>query len=99
MLEFTEYRVPPDVAGSIVPVPIGKELKTQQVAVGVASAQSASFSNDARLIAGLSSVDCRVAFGPNPTAQNGTTKTRLLKANVEYTFWVAGGERLAVIQV
>jgi len=98
MFEFTEYDLPPTLGPSVVQMLPGKELRTQQVAVGAASLASAAFSAGAHLIVGSPTVDCRIAFGANPEARRVAPLTRLLKAGQEYYFWVAAGDKLAVIQ-
>lgn len=42
--------------------------------------------------------DCWIAFGANPTAAVGGSASMLLPAGVPEYFWVAPGERIAVIQ-
>lgn len=98
MFEFTEYEAPPTIGRAIIPVPIGKELKTQRVAVGAANVVSDAFDSKAKLIVGYATIDCRIAFGAAPVAKNQAPFTRLVKAGGEVTFWVAGGDKVAVIQ-
>lgn len=99
-LEFTEYRYAPMRHGTAPQVPMGQEIETQSVAIGVASEQSAAFNERTELIV-ISKVDadCRIAIGVNPVADNAEPgMTRFLKSGNEYAFDVEPGDKIAVIQ-
>ena len=57
--------------------------------------QSAAFQSDTSVIRCISDVDCHIAYGTNPTA---TTDDLFLRANVEYDFYVAPGNKIAVVE-
>jgi len=67
---------------------------TQAVAVGSASAQSAVVA--ASVVRLVSTTDCFVAFGSNPTAN--TTTSLFLPANSPEYFQFNSGDKVAVIQ-
>lgn len=46
----------------------------------------------------VSTADCWIAFGANPTAVAGQSPSILIPAGVPEYFWVQPGEKLAVIQ-
>jgi hypothetical protein len=85
--------LPMDGNGSFAPVlTLGT---TQDVAVGAASAQSAAFGADTRVVRVISTVACRILFGANPTAL--ATSVFLPATQAEY-FQVVPGHKIAVIQ-
>jgi hypothetical protein len=70
-------------------------LTSQNVTVSGASAQSAPFIQGARLVRLVSTTDCYVAFGTNPTA---VATSVLLPAGQPEYFAVKPGWRVAAIQ-
>jgi hypothetical protein len=75
--------------------PATKNGTSQDVATGAASAQSAAFGPDTRVIRICCTVACRYLTGANPTALATST---LLPANwIEYVM-VKGADKIAAIQ-
>lgn len=68
----------------------------QKVTVGGSSTQSAAFNAVTKLVRLLSTVDCYVAFGSNPTA---TSSSLYMVAGVPEYFAVDPGSKVAVLQV
>lgn len=97
-LEFTLYRLPPTIGDAVIPVPIGAEIMTSEVAVGAGNQVSGAFPADTHLLIATAAEDCRIAIGAAPVAANAGTKTRLLKAGSVTPFFVNQGEKIAAIQ-
>jgi hypothetical protein len=76
-----------------IPVPAFFPGDSETVAIGAVSAQSNAF--ECGLIRVISSVDCFLYFGANPTSTSGEM---LLKAGAAEYFAVVPGEKLAVLQ-
>ena len=68
---------------------------TQNVSVGVSSTQSDTFTAGVSMVRLISSVDCYVAFGTDPTA---TTNSTLLRSGVAEYFGIGKGDKIAVIR-
>lgn len=105
-LEFTEYPYPKAVYGALPDFEFGPQNATQQIEIGAASAASAAFGPNTRMIfVSAVSADCRIAIGPDPAANNvapgdpeDPSLSRLLNQDGEYRFAVEPGWSLAVIQ-
>lgn len=80
--------------GNSLPVPAMPPVAEQVVAIGVASAQSAAFNAETRMVGIHADAICSVAFGVNPTAV--ATNRRLAANSTEY-FEVIAGHKVAVI--
>lgn len=78
-----------------VPIPATGWPSAENVSFTGTSAQSSVFSTNTFLIRLVSDVNCRVAFGNNPTA---TSSSALLVGGIPEYVKVTPGERLAVIQ-
>lgn len=72
--------------------------KSDYVAVGAASAQSAVFGTQTYEIRVVSTVNCHINIGQNPTAAAGDNSGIYLPAGLVEYFHVSPGQRLAVIQ-
>lgn len=64
------------------------------VTIGGTSAQSGAFGAATNIVTLQADADCHVIFGANPTATTGHAR---LAAGEFYDFWVAGGDKVAVI--
>lgn len=71
---------------------------TDYVAVAVASAQSVVWAANCREIRVVSTTNCHINIGANPTAAATDDNGFYLPANVVEYFHVSGGQRLAVIR-
>jgi hypothetical protein len=71
------------------------DVVEQQVAVGMASVQSAPFKNTTRFVMINTDAACSLAFGTNPTA---VTTAHRLAANETRFYAVQGGTLVAVIE-
>lgn len=71
---------------------------TDYITVGAASAQSAVWATTTREIRVVSTTNCHVNIGQNPTAAASDNNGFYLPANVVEYFHVSPGQRLAVIQ-
>jgi FtsP/CotA-like multicopper oxidase with cupredoxin domain len=71
---------------------------TDYITVGAASVQSVVFSAQTTEVRVVSSTNCHINIGQNPTAAATDNNGMYLPANVVEYFHVAPGERLAVIQ-
>lgn len=65
------------------------------VSISGSSAQSAAFGANTNIIRVVSTTNCHIAFGANPTA---TTNDSYLPANVVEYFIVTPGQKIAFIQ-
>lgn len=70
-------------------------IGTQTVAIGGASAQSAAFKSNTRIVRINTDMACHVVFGANPVAT--TSMARMSADQTEY-FGVVPGQKIAVIQ-
>jgi hypothetical protein len=72
--------------------------RSDYVAVSAASAQSAVWPDGIRVVRLVSTTNCHINFGVNPTAAATDNNGIYLPAGVVEYFQVRGGERLAVIR-
>lgn len=92
---ITEFRsLPMDVNGKTVQVAVLPAITTQKVTISGASAQSAAFNADTKLIRINADVLCHFIAGASPTATTG--EARLPADTTEY-FGVIAGQKLAAI--
>ena len=95
-IDITEYQ---EVGISLLgrQIAAGQEpaIRTQQVAIGSGSAQSAVFTDVTRFVRVHADANCRIAFGPDPTALS--SSQRIPAGGTEY-FGVRPGHKLAVIE-
>lgn len=68
---------------------------TNQSVTFTTSAQSAAFQSTTTVIRVVADANCHIAVGTNPTA---TLNDMLLRANVEYDFYVTAGTKIAAVQ-
>lgn len=78
-----------------IPAPVIGLGASQDVAVGASSAQSTALGASTTMVRLVSTVDCRVALGENPTA---TATSTLLPAGCPEVFAVQPRHKVAVIQ-
>lgn len=89
-----------------VPIAVGSVARSELVDIGSQStgAGESTFSAAAGedVVELTADIDCWVSIGaaPDPDhASDGSRQAHFLKADVPYAFWVAEGEKIAVIEV
>ncbi len=90
----TEHTLPRIFCGNPLPVAELPPIATQKLTNGASSVQSAAFNSATRMVGIHPDAVVSVAIGANPTA---TTSDRRLAANTTEYFFVAPGQRLAVV--
>jgi hypothetical protein len=94
-LDVTEYsNLASSGRGAVVMAGQEPAVANQQVAIGVASAQSSPFADTTRFVRVHTDVACRIAFGSNPTAA--ASSMRMPAGGTEF-FGVSPNLRVAVI--
>jgi hypothetical protein len=102
-VELTYYPEPPLRYGTQQGALQGSDLGTELVTVGASASTAVQVPADARFVVVTTAEDepCRIAFGAasDVAADNAEPGiSRLLKADAEYAFLVAGGSYVSVIQ-
>ena len=95
-LDISEYSsLSKDHIGLALPVAKEPAIAIQQLTIAAGAAQSAAFDSATRFVRLHADANCRVLFGPNPTAS--ATSARLLAGATEF-FGVQPGTKVSVIQ-
>lgn len=72
--------------------------KSQVVSIGGSSVKSSAFQAQTTIVRLISTQDCWISTGVNPTAVAGDADSFFLPAGIVDFFGVVGGQQLAVIQ-
>lgn len=95
VLYISEYADLPLFNGQIIPTGQEPSVAEQNVAIGVASAQSAAFDGNTKFVLVHTDAICSIKFGANPTAV--ATEARMAAGETRF-YGVKPGDKVAVIQ-
>lgn len=92
-LWVTEYDKFPSPRGVVLPIANEPRVANQTVTF-TTTTQSAAFNAETRYVRVISTTNCHLEFGSNPTA---TTSTQFLPANTEAWRQVVPGDKVAAV--